>query len=98
MFSPKRVIRLGLPVAVLALGATVYAQARSNDCGHPSLLARAMRATGMAHIQPCAVVPGYDGEFCADVGHHCNVGNGPGKCRNVADPATNIVSCQCIVR
>lgn len=96
MFSPKRVLRVVLPAAALALGVTVYAQARSNNCGHPSVLARAMHATGLAQIQPCMVLPMVEGEICADIGHHCNIGNGPGKCRNVADPTTNIISCQCV--
>ena len=96
MFSLKRVLRVAIPVGALTLGVTLYAQSRSNDCGHPSILAKTMRAAGLAHIQPCAVQAAYGGEFCLEVGHHCNVGNGPGKCQNVADPDTNVVSCQCV--
>ena len=96
MFSLKPILRFGILVAALMLGVEVYAQSRSNDCGHLSMLAKAMQATGLAHIQPCVVQVVTGGEFCLEVGHHCNVGNGPGKCRNVADPDTNVVSCQCV--
>lgn len=98
MFLWKRVLRVAIPVIVLGVGATLYAQSRSNDCGHPSVVARVMQATHLAHIQPCAVQELDWGEICVDIGHHCDVGNGPGKCRNVADPATNRISCQCIGR
>ena len=98
MFSTKRVLRAVIPVAALALGVTLYAQSRSHDCGHPALVARVMQAARLAHIQPCAVQLTPWGDYCVDVGHHCNVGNGPGKCRNVADPATSAISCQCVSR
>jgi len=97
MLSIKRALRIGIPVAVLALGMTMYAQGRSSDCGHPSMWAKALQATGLAQIQPCVVIQsGYGGNFCADVGHHCNVGYGPGKCHNEADPVTEVVTCQCV--
>jgi hypothetical protein len=55
-----------------------------------------MQATGMAKIQPCAVDL-FDGQWiCHDPGHHCNIGNGPGKCQNVADLATSVTTCQCV--
>jgi len=98
MFSVKRVLRIGIPAVALLLGVALYGQSRSNNCGHLSLVAKVMQATGFAQIQPCAVDL-FDGvEVCHDIGHHCNVGNGPGKCRNVVDPSTQAMSCQCVVR
>src|SRR3954470_1756828 len=96
MLSLKRIIRVGIPAAVLALGVTVYAQSRSNDCAHPTLLAKAMNATGMAKIQPCVLLELGDGQACLDPGKHCNVGNGAGKCTNVPDEGTGNLRCQCV--
>jgi hypothetical protein len=95
MFSPKRLFRVAIPVATLALGATLYAHTRSNDCAHPSLVAKVMQATGMAKIQTCEVLTNFNG-VCADPGKHCNIGNGAGKCENVPDPATGNLACQCV--
>jgi hypothetical protein len=75
---------------------TVYAQSRSNDCAHPSLLAKAMKATGMGKIQPCVLLELGDGNSCLDPGKHCNIGNGAGKCTNVPDPGTGNLVCQCV--
>jgi hypothetical protein len=98
MISLKRMMfRIGIPAATLVLGVTLYAQSRSNDCGHPSVVAKVMQATGFAHIQPCAV-DSFDGtEICHDNGHHCNIGNGPGKCQTIVDPVTGEGSCQCVL-
>jgi hypothetical protein len=96
MFTVKRALRIGIPVTSLLLGVTLYADSRSNDCAHLSVVAKVMRFAGMGQIQPCAIERFNDTDICAEIGHHCNVGNGPGKCRNVADPDTAIVSCQCI--
>ena len=98
MLSLKRICRVGIPVAVLALSATLYAHTRSNDCAHLSLVAKVMRATSLAHIQPCEILPSVgDGQLCLDPGRHCNVGNGAGKCTNVPDSSAggNLV-CQCV--
>ena len=96
MFSLKRTLRVGIPVAVLALGVTLYAHTRSNDCAHPTLVARAMQATGLARIQPCELLQMGDGLSCLDPGKHCNVGNGSGKCTNVPDDVTGNLRCQCV--
>ncbi len=96
MFSLKRVIRFGIPAAVLALGVTVYAQSQSNDCAHPSLVAKAMKATGMGKIQTCEILYLGDGEACLNEGKHCNIGNGAGKCTNVTNTPTGNISCQCV--
>jgi hypothetical protein len=93
MFSMKRVLRMVVPVASLVLGATLYAQSSSSSCAHPSIFAKVMQATGMAHIQPCQVDLFNGEEICHDPGHHCNVGFGPGKCQDVASPVT---TCQCV--
>jgi hypothetical protein len=96
MLSLKRICRVGIPVAALALGATLYAHTLSNDCAHPSLVAKAMQATGLARIQPCELLPIGDGVLCLDPGKHCNIGNGAGKCTDVPDSATGNLSCQCV--
>ena len=96
MLSLKRIVRVGVPVAALALGATLYAHVRSTDCANPSLVARAMQATGMARLQPCALLPMGDGQACLDPGRHCNIGSGAGKCTNVPDDATGNLRCQCV--
>jgi len=96
--SIKRALRIAIPAATLLLGATVYAATgRSNDCGNPSIIARVMKATGMGHIQFCDVYspPAGEGVLCIDQGHHCNIGNGPGKCKSNVDPVTYVASCQC---
>jgi hypothetical protein len=97
MFSLKRIVRVGLPVAVLALGVSLYAQSRSTDCAHPSLVARVMQASGLGgKLQPCAILQSVEGGVCLNEGRHCNIGNGSGKCLNVPDPATGNLSCQCV--
>ena len=96
MLSLKRVLRVALPSAVLALGATVYAHTRSNDCANPSLLAKAMQATGMARIRPCELLQLGDGLSCLDPGRHCNVGNGSGKCQNLPIGENGNLVCQCV--
>jgi hypothetical protein len=93
MFLLKRV---GIPVAVLALGVTVYAKSRPSDCAHPTLFARAMQAAGMAKLQPCEILSLGDGRSCLDPGRHCNVGDGAGKCTNVPDAETGNLVCQCV--
>ena len=97
MLSRKRILRVGLPVVFLVLGVTLYAQSRSNNCGHLSVVAKVMQATGLGHIQPCEVQDFGGTLICTKIGSHCNVGNGPGKCRNVEDLATSTLSCQCVV-
>jgi hypothetical protein len=94
----KRTLRVGIPVAVLALGATVYAQSRSNDCARPTLVARMMQATGFAgRLQPCALLQSVGDEtVCLDPGKHCNVGQGSGKCQNVYDESVQALRCQCV--
>jgi hypothetical protein len=42
MLSLKHTLRVGIPVAILALGATLYARSRSNDCANPTLMAKFM--------------------------------------------------------
>jgi hypothetical protein len=54
-----------------------------------------MKFAGLGHIQPCEIINFNGTEICASIGHHCNVGNGPGKCENVVD-ANNNMSCQCV--
>ena len=97
MLSKNRIIRFGLPVAFLVLGVTLYAQSRSNDCGNLSVVAKVMLFTGLGQIQPCEVLDFGGTLICSKVGSHCNVGNGPGKCRNVEDTVTSTMSCQCVV-
>lgn len=96
MFSVKRIFRVGIPVTVLALGATLYAHTRSNDCANPSLVAKVMQASGLARIQPCVLLTLGDGQSCLDPGRHCNIGNGSGKCTNVPDEVTGNLRCQCV--
>ena len=99
MFSLKRTLRVGIPVAVLALGATLYAsQSRSNDCANPSLVAKFMKASGLGGpIQPCALLQSVGNEtVCLDPGKHCNVGTGSGKCQNVFDESLGELRCQCV--
>src|SRR5215203_5793331 len=97
MLSLKRISLVGIPAAVLALGATLYAHTQSNDCAHPSLVAKVMQASGMAKIQPCQLLQiGDNNETCLNEGRHCNIGNGSGKCINVPDSATGNLRCQCV--
>ena len=98
MTSFKRTVRIGIPMAVVALGLMLYAQAAKASCGHPTLLAAILQQVGLAHSQACATIPnpnGGPGEWCANVGHHCNDGAGPGKCLTVFD-ASGLPSCQCV--
>ena len=95
MFSLKHILRVAIPAASLVLGATLYAGSRSNDCAHPSAYAKIMQFAGLGQIQPCEIINFNGTEICAKIGHHCNVGNGPGKCENVVD-ANNNMSCQCV--
>jgi hypothetical protein len=100
MMSVKRIVRIGIPLVVVALGAIFYAQipARAASCGHPTLVVSMLRKVGLSHTQSCEVIPnpnGGLGEWCVNVGHHCNDGSGPGKCRTVFD-TSGLPSCQCV--
>lgn len=98
MLSLKRTLRVGIPVAVLALGATLYAGSRSNDCANPTLIAKLMQATGLGgRMQPCVLLQSVGNEtVCLDPGKHCNVGLGSGKCQNVFDESAQALRCQCV--
>jgi len=94
MLSLKRTIRIAIPAVTLLLGVSLYADSRTeHSCANPSIKAKVMQFAGLGQIQPCAVEPAT--LLCADEGHHCNVGNGPGKCRNVENEQAVFV-CQCI--
>ena len=57
-----------------------------------------LRKVGLSHTQSCEVIPnpnGGLGEWCVNVGHHCNDGSGPGKCLTVFD-TSGLPSCQCV--
>jgi hypothetical protein len=96
MLSLKRTVRIAIPTITLMLGVTLYAESRTNhDCAHPSMAAKVMQFTGLGQIQPCQVDPAT--LWCQDEGHHCNVGNGPGKCRNVENDLGQF-TCQCVVK
>ena len=98
MTSIKRMVRIGIPMVVVALGLVLYAQAAKASCGHPTVLTAILQQVGLVHSQACATMPnpnGGSGEWCANVGHHCNDGAGPGKCITVFD-ANAVPSCECV--
>ena len=94
MPSLKLAVRIAIPAVTLLLGVTLYAESRSNDCAHPSMYARAMQFAGMGQIQPCKIDP-VTQLLCGEEGHHCNVGNGPGKCKNLENDNGQFV-CVCL--
>ena len=102
MMSLKRMLRIGIPLIVLALALLVYAQspAHAASCGHPTVVASILQKVGLSHSHSCAVMPnpnGGPGEWCVNTGHHCNDGAGPGRCLTVFEPS-GLPSCQCVGR
>jgi hypothetical protein len=96
MLFLKRTIRIAIPALTLMVGVTLYADSRTeHSCANLSIKAKVMQFAGLGQIQPCAVDPAT--LWCADDGHHCNVGNGPGKCRNMENDQGQFV-CQCLVK
>jgi hypothetical protein len=99
MTSNKRTARIGIPMAVVGLGLILYAQTPAKaSCGHPTVLTAILQQVGLAHSQACETIPnpnGGPGEWCANVGHHCKDGLGPGKCLTVFD-TSGMPSCECV--
>ncbi len=91
MTSPKRILLIGTPFLFLALGAGLNAAPnRLIKCGQPATrMAAFLQKLGFAgKTQPCEAAPPYPGspgEWCLNDGHHCNDGNGSGKCTTVSD-------------
>jgi hypothetical protein len=100
MFKFKRSLRVAVPVLFLMLGAAVSATipVSAASCNRPEGVTKFLQAVGLAHAQPCEVMvlPSFPGEICANPGHHCNDGSGPGKCQSNYDPTAGQWSCQCL--
>jgi hypothetical protein len=98
MLSLKRTLRVGIPAVVLLLGASLLLNVpvQAASCAHQTMAVSFLQKVGLAHVEPCLVLQTENGEVCANIGHHCNNGSGPGKCSIVVDATTNLFTCQCI--
>ena len=102
MLSVRKTLRVTLPAVALVLGATVFVNVpvQAASCAHPTAMVSFLQKIGFAKVQPCEVIvlepQNGTGEICANVGHHCNDGSGPGKCQSVMDATTGSFSCQCV--
>ena len=94
MPSLKRVARIAIPTVTLLLGVTLYADNRAeHSCANPSIVTKVMQFASLGRIQLCQVDPAT--LWCVEDGHHCNVGNGPGKCTNLENDR-GVFVCQCL--
>jgi hypothetical protein len=94
MLSLKRVARIAIPAATLLLGVTLYADNRAeHSCANPSIVTKVMQFASLGRIQLCQVDPAT--LWCVEDGHHCNDGNGPGKCTNLEN-SSGVFVCQCL--
>ena len=98
MLTLKRTLRVAIPAVALVIGASLLMNVpvQAASCAHPTAVASFLQKIGLAHIEPCIVTQSTNGEVCANIGHHCNDGSGPGKCTIGVDDATNRFICQCI--
>ena len=93
MTSLRRILLIGTPALMLAVGASLQAApapARMVKCGQPATrMAAFLQKVGLAaRVKPCETAspgPGSLGEWCVNDGHHCSGPDGAGKCTTVYD-------------